>query len=113
MYVDIGATSGEEVRAAGVDILDSVTLQRQQFAVGQGWAGPAVGDRFGCEALLHIAAEIKRSTKSGTTTIAFVTQQWTGGRGFNRVLEKKSPDTLIYVWCGLGKKARPNTSISR
>src|ERR1700746_3048429 len=46
MYVDIGAASSEEVRAAGVDILDSVALQRQQFAVGQGWAGPAVGDRF-------------------------------------------------------------------
>jgi putative aminopeptidase FrvX len=72
MYVDIGATSGEEVRAAGVDILDSVTLQRQHFALGQGWAGPAVGDRFGCEALLHIAERLKESRKRGTTTIAFV-----------------------------------------
>ena len=97
MYVDIGATSGEEVRAAGVDILDSVTLQREHFAVGQGWAGPAVGDRFGCEALLHIADEIKRSTKSGTTTIAFVTQQWTGGRGLNRILEEIRPDEMVYV----------------
>jgi putative aminopeptidase FrvX len=34
VYVDIGATSSEEVRAAGVDILDSVTLQRQRFSVG-------------------------------------------------------------------------------
>src|SRR5258707_13899221 len=89
MYVDIGATSGEEVRAAGIDILDSVTLQRQQFAVGQGWAGPAGGDRFGCEALLHIADEINRSTKSGTTTIAFVTQQWTGGGAFQRDFSEK------------------------
>jgi putative aminopeptidase FrvX len=97
MYVDVGATSGEEVRATGIDILDSVTLQRQQFAVGQGWAGPAVGDRFGCEALLHIADEIKRSTKSGTTTIAFVTQQWTGGRGLNRILEEIHPDEMIFV----------------
>src|SRR5258708_7018493 len=97
MYVDIGATSGEEVRAAGVDILDSVTLQRQQFAVGQGWAGPAVGDRFGCEALLHIAERLKESRKRGTTTIAFVTQQWTGGRGLNRILEEIRPDEMIYV----------------
>jgi putative aminopeptidase FrvX len=97
MYVDIGATSSEEVRAAGVDVLDSVTLQRKNFAVGQGWAGPAVGDRFGCQALLHIADEIKSSKKSGTTTIAFVTQQWTGGRGLNRILEEIRPDEVVYV----------------
>src|SRR5260370_10943632 len=96
MYVDIGATSGEEVRAAGVDILDSVTLQRQQFAVGQGWAGPAVGDWFGCEALLHIADEIKRSTKSGTTTIAFVTQQWTGGGCLQRNFWGKNTDGKVF-----------------
>ena len=97
VYVDIGATGSEEVRAAGVDILDSVTLQRQRFSVGQGWAGPAVGDRFGCAALLHIAGEIKTSRRPGTTTIAFVTQQWTGGRGLNRILEEIRPDEMIYV----------------
>src|SRR5258708_2863879 len=107
MYVDIGATSGEEVRAAGVDILDSVTLQRQQFAVGQGWAGPAVGDRFGCEALLHIAAEIKRSTKSGTTTIAFVTQQWTGGGRVYPLVPGIHPAARVYLWRRLPRNAAP------
>src|SRR6266404_1069703 len=97
MYVDIGAKSNGEVHAAGVDILDPVTLQRQRFSVGEGWAGPAVGDRFGCQVLLHIADEIKRSTKSGATTIAFVTQQWTGGRGLNRILEEIHPDEMIFV----------------
>jgi len=97
MYVDIGATSSEEVRAAGVDLLDSVTLQRQRFSVGQGWAGPAVGDRFGCATLLHIADDIKTSRRPGTTTVAFVTQQWTGGRGLNRILEEIRPDEMIYV----------------
>src|SRR6266446_10004055 len=97
MYVDIGATISEEVRTAGVDLLDSVTLQRQRFSVGQGWAGPAVGDRFGCATLLHIAGEIKTSRRPGTTTIAFLTQQWTGGRGLNRILEEIRPDEMIYV----------------
>jgi len=97
MYIDIGATTSEEVRAAGVDILDAVALQRQSFTVGQGWAGPAVGDRFGCEALLHIAERLKESKKPGTTTIAFVTQQWTGGRGLNRILEEIRPDEMIYI----------------
>jgi putative aminopeptidase FrvX len=97
MYVDIGAKTREEVRAAGIDVLDPVTLQRQRFSVAEGWAGPAVGDRFGSQALLRIADDIKKSTKSGTTTIAFVTQQWTGGRGLNRILEELHPDELVYV----------------
>jgi putative aminopeptidase FrvX len=97
MYVDIGASSSEEVRAAGVDILDPVILQRHRFSVGEGWAGSAVGDRFGCQVLLNIADQIKTSKKPGTTTIAFVTQQWTGGRGLNRILEEIHPDEMIYV----------------
>jgi len=97
VYVDIGATSSEEVRAAGVDLLDSVTLQRQRFSVGQGWAGPAIGDRFGSATLLPIADDIKTSRRPGTTTIAFVTQQWTGGRGLNRILEEIRPDEMVYV----------------
>src|ERR1700730_11231136 len=112
MYVDIGATSAEEVRAAGVDILDSVTLQRQQFAVGQGWAGPSVGDRFGCEALLPIAERLKEANKPGTTPIAFVTQQWTGGRGLNRILEEIRPDEMIYVGRVRSGSAAGNNSVA-
>ena len=98
MYVDIGAKSAEEVRAAGVDVLDPVALQRKKFTVGDsGVAGPAVGDRFGCDALLHLAARGKESKASGTTTLAFVTQQWIGGRGLNRLLTEMHPDEMVWV----------------
>ena len=98
MYVDIGASSAEEVRAAGVELLDPIALQRKWFPVGQnGEAGPATGDRFGCAALLHLLEQMKDSKAKGTTTIAFVTQQWTGGRGLNRLLEETKPDEMIFV----------------
>lgn len=97
VYVDIGAAGAEEVRAAGVDILDAVVLQRHKFAVGQGWAGPAIGDRFGSEALLRVAERLKESKKGGTTTVAFVAQQWAGGRGLNRILEEFPADEAIIV----------------
>jgi putative aminopeptidase len=98
MYVDIGAKSAEEVRAAGVDVLDAVALQRKKFTVGDsGVAGPAVGDHFGCDALLHLAARGKESKASGTTTLAFVTQQWIGGRGLNRLLTEMRPDEMVWV----------------
>jgi len=98
MYVDIGAASAAEVRAAGVDLLDPVALQRTDFSVGKsGWAGTATGDRFGCAALLALARRMKEAKASGTTTIAFVTQQWTGGRGLNRLLTEMHPDEMILV----------------
>jgi putative aminopeptidase len=98
MYVDIGAKSAAEVRAAGVDVLDPVALQRDGMTIGQsGEAGPATGDRFGCAALVALALRMKESKASGTTTIAFVTQQWIGGRGLNRLLTEIPADEMIFV----------------
>ena len=98
LFVDIGAKSGEEVKAAGVDLLDPIALQRESFMVGDsGRAGPATGDRFGCEVLLDLLRRIKETHVKGTITVAFVTQQWTGGRGLNRLLEETKPDEMIFV----------------
>jgi len=98
MYVDIGASSAAEVRASGADLLDPVALQRKWFPVGNdGEAGPATGDRFGCLVLLQLLEHMKDSKSKGTTTVAFVTQQWVGGRGLNRLLEEIKPDEMIFV----------------
>src|SRR5215468_9761301 len=98
MYVDIGATSPADVRAAGVDLLDPIALQRKRFPVGQGGeAGPSAGDRFGCTVLSQLLERIKDTQAKGTTTVAFLTQQWTGGRGLNRLLEEIKPDEMIFV----------------
>jgi putative aminopeptidase FrvX len=100
MYVDIGAASSEEVRAAGVDVLDPISLAQYPQVIGTGeMAGPATGDGFGRSvllALLRLLAEHKKEL-SGTLTIAFATQQWTGGRGLDRLLNELHPDELIYV----------------
>ncbi len=98
MYVDIGAGSAEEVRAAGVDVLDPLALQRSAFSVGAtSLAGPALGDRAGAAALVTLLESLDRSRIRGTLTVAFVTQQWTGGRGLDRLLNEIHPDEMIYV----------------
>jgi putative aminopeptidase len=100
LYVDIGAATPEEVRAAGVDLLNPVTLLPSiQKLGGSNYAGPGIGDHFGVDVLvrlLHGLASTKGDIK-GTLTIAFVTQSWTGGRGFERMLRETSPDEVIYV----------------
>jgi len=100
MYVDIGASSAEEVRAAGVDLLDPISLPQYPQMIGtQEIGGPATGDRFGRSALVELLRLLAahKENISGTLTIAFATQQWTGGRGLDRLLNELHPDELIYV----------------
>ena len=100
MYVDIGASSAEEVRAAGVDLLDPISLAQSPQTIGPDeTAGPATGDRFGCSVLLDLLRLLagQKANIPGTLTIAFATQQWTGGRGLDRLLNELHPDELIYV----------------
>ena len=100
MYVDIGAASAEEARASGVDVLDPISLSQYPEVIGTGeMAGPAVGDGFGRAVLLELLGLLANHKVNlpGTLTIAFATQQWTGGRGLDRLLNELHPDELIYV----------------
>ena len=111
LYVDIGARSAEEVRKAGVALLDPLVVARHWFSVGKsGEAGPAVGDRFGANALVQVLGEISKSKLQGTTTFAFLTQHWLADRGLNRMLEETEPDEVIYV--GRMKPQAPDATLS-
>jgi len=111
LYVDIGAKTPEEVRAAGVDLLNPVVLLPSvQKLAGGNYAGVGIGDHFGVDLLVHLLnglAAIKQDIK-GTLTVAFVTQSWTGGRGFERMLRETSPDEVIYI----GRVTRAKQDVS-
>jgi putative aminopeptidase FrvX len=109
LYVDIGASSAEEVRAAGVDLLDPISLNSPAHALANGQlTAPAIGDRFGCIALLSFLNDLQRNKAqvSGTLTVAFVTEQWAGGRGLDRVLNEVAAEEMIYV----GRLAAPRAT---
>ncbi|MFI4886561.1 MAG: M20/M25/M40 family metallo-hydrolase [Steroidobacterales bacterium] len=98
LYLDIGARSAAQARAAGADLLDPVSLAQPPITVGaDDEAGAGAGDRFGWEALLEVARNLGKSHLSGTTTVAFVTQQWLGGRGLTRLLTELPADEMIFV----------------
>jgi putative aminopeptidase FrvX len=97
LYVDIGAKSADEVRLAGVDLLDAVAIWRSDLRVHDATTvGLGASERAGRDALLMLIGRMKESKAPGTTTIAFVTQQWLGGRGLNRLLTEKNPDEMVY-----------------
>ena len=98
MYVDLGAKSSEEVRAAGVDVLDPIAPQTNWMAIGKsGEAGLGALNHVDIGALTKLIREMKSSKAKGTTTIAFVAQQYTGGRGLNRILTEIQLSEMIYV----------------
>src|SRR6202790_686786 len=100
MYVDIGARSAAEVQASGVDLLDPVSLILNDFELANNqYTAPAIGDHFGVVALVGLLRTIKVAIPQikGTLTVAFVTEQWTGGRGLDRILNEFGPAELIYV----------------
>jgi putative aminopeptidase len=98
MHVDIGASSAAEVRAAGVDILSPVAIDRRLgFMATVEMAGASVGDKFGAAALVDVLRHTDPAAIKGTLTVAFVTQERVGGRGLDRILRTTQSDEMIYV----------------
>ncbi|MGH9475899.1 MAG: M20/M25/M40 family metallo-hydrolase [Terriglobales bacterium] len=86
VYIDVGASSAAEVRAAGVHILSPIALDRQPYVLADGQlTGFGIGDRYGAAALVEALRHLDASKLFGPVTIAFVNQQWDGGRGLERV----------------------------
>lgn len=98
LYIDIGAATAEQVRAAGVDLLDPVTTRQSDVRV-QGVAELGVGaaERAARGAMMVLVKRMGESKAGGTTAIAFVTQQWLGGRGLNRLLTEMNVDEMVWV----------------
>jgi len=106
MYVDLGARSAEEVRVAGVDVLDPIVPQANWMTIGKtGVAGLGALNHVDIKLLTQLIPEMRSSKAKGTTTIAFVTQQYSGGRGLNRILTEIQASELIYL-----RRVRPEQS---
>jgi len=98
MFVDLGASSAAEVRRAGADLLDAVAPQRLLLELADGTlVGQSTGDRFGVAVLLEVLRHLQPARTQGTTVLAFATQQWLGGRGLERLIERFHPDELLYL----------------
>ncbi|MGH9757315.1 MAG: M20/M25/M40 family metallo-hydrolase, partial [Candidatus Acidiferrales bacterium] len=98
MYIDVGASSAAEARKAGVDILDTVALNRRLMNLGgEEFGGTSVGDKYGAAVLIELLKRIDTKKLNGTLTVAFVVQQRTGARGLQRILSTQQADEMIYV----------------
>jgi len=98
LYVDLGAKSADEVRAAGVDVLDPILPQTNWMTIGKsGVAGLGAVNHVDIGMLTALIRGMKSSKTKGTTTIAFLSQQFTGARGLSRILTEIQASEMIYV----------------
>ncbi|HEX9760974.1 MAG TPA: M20/M25/M40 family metallo-hydrolase [Candidatus Acidoferrales bacterium] len=98
MYIDIGASTAEEVRKAGVDILDPIAAERTLYRMGYArLTASAVGDRFGAVTLVELLSRMDRSKIAGTLTIAFAAKQYATSRGLDRLLQHVRADEMVYA----------------
>jgi putative aminopeptidase len=115
LFVDIGARSPRQVEEAGVALLDPLAIARRIVDLAEGKiAGPAMDDRAGCAALLHLLQVLEPVKVRGTLTVAFTTQNVMGGRGAARLAARLRPDDVLVVDPPLpvaGAPARPDRGV--
>jgi putative aminopeptidase len=90
-YVDVGATSAAEVQGLGIAVLAPVSLAKEPLSYGDRLlAGPAVGRRAACAAL--VAAVQAKPRVKGSVVVAFTTQSlYTGNAGLETVTRLQGP----------------------
>jgi len=96
LFVDVGASSREEVSARGIRMLDAVTLrERTAKLAGAEVAGIASSARSGAVALIEIATRLGASRPQGTIVLAWTSQSFFGQRGLMRLVDSEKPDRLF------------------
>jgi endoglucanase len=81
-FVDIGVRSEKEARDKGVEILDPVTFWPVLTELaGERWAGPSLGLKAVCAALVSAAAELARSRPAREVVLVWAAQTKFTARG--------------------------------
>ena len=98
LWIDVGASSPEEVAAAGITLLSPVT-QNKEFRplAGDRLSGTALSSRYGAAALLAVCEAWAKSPPGGKWTIAWTVQGLSGGRGVLRLAATMQPDEVYQV----------------
>ena len=105
IWIDVGASSRDQVTALGIRILDPVTLRERAVSIGDGRvAGIAVSFRAAATAVLEAVrrqGEVTAPRAPGGVSIAWVGQSQFGHRGLVRLLETMKPDRVVVLRGGV------------
>ena len=98
LYVDVGASDAEEVRAMGIRVGDCITYDQPMREAGTHRVyGHAFDDRAGCAMLAHALETVDFSKVHGTVIGIFSVQEEVGLRGAHAAASALSPDVALAV----------------
>ncbi len=99
LYVDVGASSAEEVARMGIGIGSPwVWLSElEQMTNPDRLVGKAVDNRLGCAVLLQTFRELRGDALAGTLIGLVATQEEVGSRGAQVAAETAAPDYAVVV----------------
>lgn len=83
LWVDVGASTAAEVRAAGIALLDPLTIDRPAWSFGRFAAGAGAGARAGCAAL---ASLVYGQVQDGATMLVVSSGRSYGWLGLSRLM---------------------------
>ncbi len=98
MFVDIGATSRQEVTAMGVQIGDPFTIHYPFTELSEGYvSGKAFDDRAGCAVLIETARRLSKTELPMNTAFSFVFGEEVGLRGAKTATYRIDPTFALAV----------------
>ncbi|MBY7144673.1 M42 family metallopeptidase [Virgibacillus sp. NKC19-3] len=101
LYIDIGATSAQEVRDMGVEVGTPVTWATESKLIGsegnEMMVGKALDDRSGCAVLLTVLDELQDKEFAGDIIFLFTVQEEVGLRGAQTAINQLEVDAAIAV----------------
>ena len=114
MYIDIGATSREEVEKAGISIADPI-FPVSSFAIlasGKAYLSKAFDDRGGCALLITAVERILKVRHPNTVFAVATVQEELGLRGATTSVRIVNPDVAIVLEStGVNDTPGPNNDI--
>ena len=111
MYIDVGASSADEVARMRIRVGDPVTFvgELAEFTGGDRVCGKAMDDRLGVAVLLQLLTEIQSTTPFGTLHAVGTVLEQVGLRGAMMAAYRIQPDYAIAI-DGLSSGDTPDSS---
>ncbi|XEO94474.1 aminopeptidase [Latilactobacillus sakei] len=99
LYLDVGATSAEDVAQLGIQIGDMVTYATpfESFDLTDIYAGKALDDRLGCFIMTEIAKRLADESLESTIQYAATSSEEVGIRGAKTAVYTGNPDVVFVI----------------
>lgn len=99
LFLDVGTNSKQETLDLGVNVGDTITIQREGQFLNQGkvFTGKSVDNRSGCAVLIQVMKELQETELDVSVVAAFTVQEEVGIRGAGPAAFQIEPDVALSI----------------